>query len=481
MAADAYPADIKSKQPPMAFGGNDDYAASTPPADLLFASTLGFVHALRKRDGASVWDTPLRGAGWKPTSLLPHPPSDTLLAAAGANLRALDARDGKQRWENRLEGIGYGYASLTMEPSSAVPTAAADADAADGGASDPGRPTPGASRSLADVVYVALNSIVRAVRASDGADLWEFRVPFMESVSPVPSLLIEDGVLFVSGNGRVVAVDALKGQKIWAADTKHRGLSILATMRSSPMVRPLAFDPTAELSSPRPRIPSDTKPTLLQSSLLFGASGYLGARPKHEEPPQPQSADPAAPLPDRQPLSIKGSGYFPVSVVPLPDSGDVVVASGANLRRYHLDSGDLCWENKLTGIGIGNPAILIGCGLPPSALDLPPEEDAACLPSYSATAEKTGVAGPSSISTGSNSSTDSLAKTPHPRDRVFLSVNGNVQCVRVSDGCTLWKFRPGILGHIKLGRLLADSDSHLFLAGGLTGRIRCLSADTGVE
>ncbi|KAJ1558238.1 hypothetical protein HK405_014108, partial [Cladochytrium tenue] len=148
-----------------------------------------------------------------PPWLLPHAPTAALLVAAGPQLRALAAADGRLLWENGLAGIGSDYTSLSIEPPPPPPPLPVEVAVS----SEPAPPEAGTGTAStvagAGVVYVAANFTVRAVRLSDGADLWEFRPPVLANFSTTPSLLVEDGVLYVAGNGRVYALDAAKGHK----------------------------------------------------------------------------------------------------------------------------------------------------------------------------------------------------------------------------------------------------------------------------
>ncbi|KAJ1561193.1 hypothetical protein HK405_004644, partial [Cladochytrium tenue] len=407
---------------------------SSDPADLLFVGADGHLVAIDKVSGVPVWSTRAPGLIYSAPTLLPHPPRGLLLVGCGRRVLALRATDGAQAWSTSLAGAGLGSVSLAMQP-----TGASASDTQSDKAAGP-------PRLPADVVFVAANYVVRAVRLSDGADLWEFRLPTVATFWDSPALLIEDGVLYVARRGRVHAIDALKGHQLWSVDLAVKETIFdIATMRSSPLCRPSGFDPSAQ--SPQDRDQSK-KPDVLAGVLVAGALGTIKLLSQADGQPLPLAS------------AVAGAALAHTTVIPLPASGSLLVACGVNLRRFDLDSGTLIWENRLNGMGVGSASILVGAGLPPQSSPPP-----AYIPSGddAKNAPVSGLSG-DSVSTS---------------DRVYACLDGSVHAMRASDGVTLWTHDIGFFKRIKMPRLLAAEDGRLFLAG--DGRIRCLSAYTGLE
>ncbi|KAJ1561503.1 hypothetical protein HK405_003728 [Cladochytrium tenue] len=407
---------------------------SSDPADLLFIGADGHLVAIHKVSGVPVWSTRAPGLVYTAPTLLPHPPRGLLLVGCGRRVLALRAADGAQAWSTSLAGAGLGNVSLAMQPTGAAASDAQSAKAA------------GPPHMTADVVFVAANYVVRAVRLSDGADLWEFRLPTVATFWDSPALLIEDGVLYVARRGRVHAIDALKGHQLWSVDLAVKETVFdIATMRSSPLFRPSGFDPS--VPSPQNRDQSK-KRDVLAGVLVAGTLGTIKLLSQADGQPLPLAG------------AVAGAALAHTRLIPLPASGSLLVSCGVNLRRFDLHSGTLIWENRLNGMGVGSMSILVGAGLPPQSSPPP-----AYLP--------TGDDAKNAPVSGLNGDTVST------NDRVYACLDGSVHAMRASDGVTLWTHDMGFLKRIKMARLLAAEDGRLFVAG--DGRIRCISADAGLE
>ncbi|KAI8806765.1 quinon protein alcohol dehydrogenase-like superfamily [Cladochytrium replicatum] len=399
--------------------------------DLIFVGASGHVHALQKRSGEVAWTVTFKRSNNNPSVIHPHPPTSSLLVSCGPYLQCLSASSGRLKWANPLTGIGgTGYSMVALEPS---PTT----DMVPAGVSvevDSTKVVP-----LSNYVFVGCNRTVRAIRLSDGADLWEFETPLTGSCSSLPALLIEDGMLYVSGNRHVWALDPYKGQTIWQTKIPSGdGYHILSTMRSSALCRPLNFDP----SSHSPYEPSKS---LLQSVLYACANGYITRIERERGFPE---------LMDQKTchVPISGAGFTEVHKIPLPSSNTAIVASGANVRLISLESGKALWENGLKGMGFGVVSVLVGGGVAPVEN----------TPSYS-----------------SKSTPDAVINATW-NDRAFVAVHGKIHAVRVSDGETLWKYRPPFFKRIlRPAHLLPDLNGRVYVAG--AGKMHCVDAESGTK
>jgi outer membrane protein assembly factor BamB len=90
---------------------------TTEPRYLLFVGTNGYVRALDKRTGVTVWDIRLPDTDHRLVTLLVE--GLVIYAGCSGKLFALDARDGKVLWRDDLKGLWYDHMTLaTMRTSS---------------------------------------------------------------------------------------------------------------------------------------------------------------------------------------------------------------------------------------------------------------------------------------------------------------------------------------------------------------------------
>jgi len=82
----------------------------TPPEDLLFVGTYGWVAALHKFTGAEAWRTNLPRTGWSVVTLLHE--DGVLYAATGGQVFALNPANGEIAWKNELKGLGNSHLCL---------------------------------------------------------------------------------------------------------------------------------------------------------------------------------------------------------------------------------------------------------------------------------------------------------------------------------------------------------------------------------
>ena len=83
---------------------------------LLFAGTHGFVIAIDKHTGETVWETSLPSTGYSVVSILLE--DGLLLCASGGRVFALDPEDGRIMWTNHLPMRRKGLVYLATEQSS---------------------------------------------------------------------------------------------------------------------------------------------------------------------------------------------------------------------------------------------------------------------------------------------------------------------------------------------------------------------------
>ncbi|KAI8814087.1 quinon protein alcohol dehydrogenase-like superfamily [Cladochytrium replicatum] len=395
---------------------------------MLFVGVQGYVYALEKASGTIAWSSASTSSGKNPTIIHPHPPTSSLLVSSGPKLWCLSALTGGKIWENPLHGIGSGYSMVALEPSSnayTISTAAATE----------------AMVQISGYVFVACNRTVRAVRLSDGADLWEFVAPEACSCSVLPALLVEDGILYVSGDRHVWALNPHNGKQVWRTklplgDSYHT----LATMRSSALCRPARFDPSSVE-------PYEITKSSVQNLLFASASGFITSIEREQG--HSISANHFGDI------KINVLGHPVVQTIPLPSSNTAIVTAGANICRISLTNGETLWENKLDGMGVGILSVLVGGGIAPID-ELPPYD-------------------------GTSLSTLSPGGTPNSApsiDRAFVSLHGKIYRVRISDGATLWRYKPPVLKRIlQPAHLLPDSFGRIYVAG--SGSVHCVDAETG--
>ncbi|KAJ3021961.1 UNVERIFIED_CONTAM: hypothetical protein HDU68_009373 [Siphonaria sp. JEL0065] len=405
-----------------------------PTTQLLFVGLGGYVIALDSQTGAQIWDATLKGTGFgMPTLVIPNPIESTLLVTCGANLRCLSAETGFEIWENRLEGIGIGYPAMAQ-------------------GRDPTRfnhntftrdPLPKAPNYSAskfdpeDYVFVASNFVVRAVSLQTGNNIWSHSTPMLEGYSSKPFLLIENGILFVAGNGRVYALNALTGQEIWKADVIHRQICTLATMASGNATENIPYN--------RHHVSSAAKPPLTDA-IYFGTNGYINALSKQTG----QVYIPGE-------ITLHGVGINSSDMIPLAKSDAALVSAGINLRLVDLKTGKMVWENKLTGMGLGVLSLLAGSGVSLGNSNNQVNNDE--LPGYSAIASSSD-AGPSSGPIAQ----DSLARV------LYVSLNGQVRAIQMKDGKELWKYKPPFMNKILFPNIFVE-DGRVFAAG--SGIVTC--------
>ncbi|KAJ3186400.1 hypothetical protein HK101_009678, partial [Irineochytrium annulatum] len=409
------------------------------PDALLFIGVNGFLHALDKRTGQQAWQHTLKGRYYEPVLIQPDCRRGTLLVACGENLRCIDATTGTMQYENRLLGIGLGYAHIAL---------GRDADRFRENVERlPHVPRPphmdakGSTTDPEDVVYVAVNHMVRAVRISDGSDLWDFKTPMTAGCSTQPHLLSEDGLLYVAGNGRIFALDCMTGNLVWQADVKHREYCILATMRSG--------DPTNNIPNHlRGQKASSGGKSDPVDALMCAAHGYvtLVRRSNGEVLPLPNGGKKVGEV------AMNGRGFVTTNVVAVPSVNSFLAAAGVNLRRIDVEKGSVVWENRLKGMGLGCPSLLVGSGVPDA----------------NATAAREALPGYSTLDQPSASTTmpswNQAAGVQSMSELIFVAVHGQVRAIRAADGSDLWNYDPGFGKRIELPNLFVE-DGMVFMVG----------------
>jgi len=78
-------------------------------------------------------------------------------------------------------------------------------------------------RTIADLVFVALNSKVIALDRYDGTLLWQWKSPKAASFI---TLLVDGDRLIAAANGYVYCLDPVFGQEVWSNPLKGFGVGI---------------------------------------------------------------------------------------------------------------------------------------------------------------------------------------------------------------------------------------------------------------
>ncbi|KAJ3070285.1 hypothetical protein HDU98_006701 [Podochytrium sp. JEL0797] len=410
---------------------------TTPSSQLLFVACTGYVHAFDARSGTLVWTSVLTGTGFYDTDVIPNPFDDTLLVTSGANLRCISATTGTPLWENKLIGIGYGN-----------PTIAQGRDAAkfkeNSSVRDPHPKTPHYANSQIDsdnVVFVARDSNVTAILIDSGRDLWVRETAlFARGFGSKPFLVVDQGVLFVAGNGVILALNAMSGEEVWKSEIPDRSACTLAVMTSG--------NPTENIPFNRHRVSASSKPDFTEA-IFYGARGYIDVFYKSTGLPFP--------MPGGE-LTLPGVGFSSSEMFPLHASRSILVATGINLRHYSLETGQLMWENKLMGMGcLGVLSVVVGSGV-----SLPVESNEG-LPAYSAVESVAGSA-------SGGEKVDAVSRL------LFVCLVGEVRAIRMQDGMEVWKYEPSFMQSCVFTNVFVE-DGCVFLGG--SGLVTCLDAGSG--
>ena len=97
----------------------------SPADDYLFIGTHGYVIAVNKSDGQTVWETSLPHTGYKVVVMLVE--DGKLLCGTSGKVFALNPETGTILWSNQLPSRGYGVVALATLRSSAQGAAEAAA------------------------------------------------------------------------------------------------------------------------------------------------------------------------------------------------------------------------------------------------------------------------------------------------------------------------------------------------------------------
>ncbi|KAJ3105498.1 hypothetical protein HDU96_008565 [Phlyctochytrium bullatum] len=192
----------------------------------LYIGCLGYVHCIDKRSGSPIWKSTLTGTGFNPVWLVAVPERNQLLCGSGVNLRCISVTNGQQVYENKLKGLGLGCVTMALGPGAQYSRSAMAQRLMTAASGDKKHPI-----DPADICFVCNGTQVRALRISDGKDLWEF-VPGTFKKGNVGDMLVEDNVLFVTSNGSVFALDIFTGKQLWYYYVGNMSYSTLATMAS---------------------------------------------------------------------------------------------------------------------------------------------------------------------------------------------------------------------------------------------------------
>ncbi|KAJ1560273.1 hypothetical protein HK405_007660, partial [Cladochytrium tenue] len=406
----------------------------------------GQIVALEKRGGAIAWRTTVPTRAIRPgvkslTAIHPHPSSESLVVTAGPTVASISAVDGSIRWSQSLPAL------LPGAPSGAQAAAALEPDSTLArqltGISPVEQPLPPAAAAAARLVFAASNNAVTAIDVWSGATVWRFKTSPLAGCSTIPALLVEDSLLFLAGNGRVWALDAVSGVQVWMVDTQpsNRSYSTLATMRSSPLCRPIHFDPCAPAAVLAPRT----------HTVYLTTGGFV--TPYESVTGNPVlNPTPILIIPGEFDLRVAiGSGN--TTMLPLPASFSALATSGHTVGRVNLSNGRVTWTNRPTTAA--------------------PKSAHATVVSL--------VAGGAAVSPHRLWAAVTFRKSDAAlADRVFVRYSQNVVALKVVDGSPVWTtLLPDdrVLPVYSIPRILADVDGRVFTADYRS--MRCLFSSNG--
>ncbi|KAI9352956.1 hypothetical protein DFJ73DRAFT_795484 [Zopfochytrium polystomum] len=461
---EAPPLPAKAPPPPQ-YSDTVDALDVHPPIlgeELLFVGgDSGHVVALNKSDGLTRWSAlALHDSRAGPSSSLtaaappsvgtalitaihPHPPTGDLLVAAGSVVAALSASDGILRWSTPLTPLApakaaHAQAAIALPPPDRILAASPEFS-----------PTQADVQSVpSQLVYVGSDYHVSAVDASNGNVEWTFKTTAKDGCSDLPALLVEDGVLFVAGDGRVWALDAFTGMmQRWKADLAptKRTHNTLATLRSTPLCQPPDFDPTA------PRAARTPKAHTLYASFA-GRVVPLDAptgNQTHLSYTNPRGAE----------FDLTSSlGKSPATALaPLPASFEALAAAGRRVVRFRLANGAVVWSAKL-------PAPIVSATVGGGAVTLLPAGRAVPRRRLAAIVAAAGGSKPGA-------------------DLAFALFNGVATALRLADGAVAWSAplpaQPPAAAAAAAApppppRILADVDGLVFAAD--YSRVHCITS-----
>ncbi|KAI9352957.1 hypothetical protein DFJ73DRAFT_795485 [Zopfochytrium polystomum] len=406
-----------------------------PGEELLFVGgDGGRVDALNKSDGLTRWSAlALHDSKAGPssssssaiappsvgnpliTAIHPHPPTGDLLVAAGSVVAALSASDGILRRSTQLTPLApakaaHAQAAIALPPPE--PVLAESPEFATTQADMQSVPS--------QLVYGGLDYHVSAVDASNGNVEWTFKTTAKDGCSDLPALLVEDGVLFVAGDGRVWALDAFTG--------------IMTSTRPPPRAARTPKAHTLYASFAGRVVPLDA-PTGNQTHLSYT---------------NPRGAE----------FDLTSSlGKSPATALaPLPASFEALAAAGRRVARFRLANGAVVWSAKL-------PAPIVSATVGGGAVTLLPAGRAVPRRRLAAVFAAAGWGTPGA-------------------DLAFALFNGVAAALRLADGAVAWSVplpaQPPAAAATAAAapppppRILADVDGLVFAAD--YSRVHCITA-----
>ncbi|KAI9353397.1 hypothetical protein DFJ73DRAFT_795411 [Zopfochytrium polystomum] len=316
------------------------------------------VVAVSKADGAIVWRAVVQGANkihHYSNALLAHPPTGNIIAVVGKQFVAFDARTGAIAWKPAEPKKNGGRPTATTETGILADQAVESAwYTSEAGKDDE-------ASFLRNLVVCAVNCQVNGLRLSDGIEQWNF---FHRDLGGNPTVLLEDGVLYVGGLGVLFALNALNGKQIWASRIPDVIVQLhIASMRSSPLYRPRYCDPTSQHPGTVPAIFSQSEskkagsgdgPTAQADRLVV-----VARREVFQVDPATGQDLPGAPKFD---LGYRVPGSQHTGIYPFPTTGRALVWAGAMLRLFDMLSGDIVWLKMIPSVEGYTPNVHVGPG-----------------------------------------------------------------------------------------------------------------------
>ncbi|KAI9346740.1 hypothetical protein DFJ73DRAFT_837356, partial [Zopfochytrium polystomum] len=440
-------------------------AAATDSGDFIFVTGRGgnlVVAVSKSHRGETRWRTRVETnkLPGHENALVPHPPTNTLVVGAGSYLCSLDAATGRHAWcASELWGWGTASPTVALDCSALATTQRLESwyPSASAGAADEEN---GADRTLRDTVFWASNFQVRGIRLSDGEDRWSFEKP---GLGEVPTMLIEDGTLYVGGLGILYALDALTGKHLWSVSPGVAGQLILATMRSSPLYRPRNYDPSSpaqDLEAPSQEKTS-AKETKASTSAAANSNSplYAGNHSKIQLA-DCESGSKAPPI-DLKCFSWRQGQC--TGIIPLPSRKWILAHYGATLTLYSRETGTNVWQKKLKVFEYP-VTVVVGPGAPPTPISPhAAEPDSDRPPPYTQKAPPTPSSSALSSTTLQASPTDPAVPVGY---RIYVHVSTALWCVHAATGSIVWMRKLSVWEDPGYPFLLADAATErLYVAG----------------
>ncbi|KAJ3410345.1 hypothetical protein HDV05_003875 [Chytridiales sp. JEL 0842] len=462
------------------------FTVSPPaPSDMLFVTSNGTLHALHKQCGYTIYTLQVPFAGFDAFGVHPHLSTGRLvLSHGGGGLRCVRATDGGVEWGVSVGGLG---ADVGVVLGGSVKQEGDDQEEEE----EVVNVFEDGQEEEEDLVFVAKDAVVRALRLRDGSVVWEHvHANYLakgSTYSSTPFLLLEGGILYVAGSGRVVALNVARGDQVWMADVDGgKGYAVLATMKSGLGGR-RHQDVGASRQAVNLQDSKDSKTSHeLEDALFVASNGRIVALsestglPLHI--PRPSDGKITFPSAAQHPLTQS----IPLTLTTTDANGTeateaLLVSSGDELRLVDLQTGLSIWESKMDALLSAtspNPgavaSILVGKARASSTSTTPTpnilfESHEPFLPAYSRT-DTLSLLPPTSRKQQRIQNPLNISTT------AFVASANKLFAIDIHTGSVLWTFTLGLFKGIELPTLLLQN-GRVFMSG--NKKVVCIDAQSG--